>query len=205
MPSSNRVVTGFLMIAALVATAAGCGGKGEPDVAAAPKPAARPAADDAAQSTQAAGRNEEQRLANAVPTGKAGAAVDLQYEVAPRPEVGAPFEIELSFAPRLAADTLDVQLSSMPGLRITSADTVRFDGVKSGERYAAKVTVIADAPGLYYVGVVARMATKVQAEARAFSIPIVIGSEPVAEKPKPELDAAGEPIESTPAVESTGS
>jgi hypothetical protein len=195
---------GFLMIAVLAAAAAGCGGKGEPD-AAAPKPAAGGAADDAAQSTQAAGRDEEQRLANAVPTGKAGAAVDLQYEVAPRPEVGAPFEIELTFAPRLAADTLDVQLSSMPGLRITSADTVRFDGVQSGERYAAKVSVIADAPGLYYIGVVARMATKVQAEARAFSIPIVIGTEPVAEKPQPELDAAGEPIESTPAVESTGS
>jgi hypothetical protein len=192
------------MIAALVATAAGCGGKGEPD-AAAPKPAARPAGDDAAQSMQAAGRSDEQRLANAVPTGKAGAAVDLQYEVVPRPEVGAPFEIELSFAPRLAADTLDVQLSSMPGLRITSADTVRFDGVQSGERYAAKVSVIADAPGLYYVGVVARMATKVQAEARAFSIPIVIGTEPVAEKPPPELDAAGEPIESTPPLESSGS
>jgi hypothetical protein len=67
-----------------------------------------------------------------------------------------------------------------------------------------KVLARVDAPGLYYLGVVARMVSKVQSEARTFSVPIVAGEVAAAEKPAPKTDAAGEPVESLPAVESGG-
>jgi hypothetical protein len=140
-------------------------------------------------------------MANAVATG-AGAAVDLQYELAPRPEVGQPFEIELSLIPGVPADTLDVQLNATSGLRVTSTETIRFEGVQAGERYASKAMVIGDAPGLYYVGLVVRMATQVQADTRTFSIPVVIGTAPPAPAAQaaPTTDAQGQPIEPAPAL-----
>jgi hypothetical protein len=205
MSSCERIRMGCLMSVALAFAVAGCGSKEEPEKAAAPKPVARPASDDAAGAAGVAAAKDARRMANAVATGKAGAAVDLQYEVAPRPEVGQPFEIELSFAPGLPADTLDVQLSATSGLRITSTETIRFEAVQAGERYTSKAAVIGDAPGLYYVGVVVRMATKVQTDARSFSIPVVVGSEPpAAAKPAPAVDAEGKPIEPMPAAESSG-
>ena len=89
-------------------------------------------------------------------------------------------------------------------MRITSPETVHFDGLQAGERYTTQVMVTGDEPGLYYVGVVVRMSTKVQTDARTFSVPVVVGTPAVAEKPQTEVDAAGAPIESTPAVESSG-
>jgi len=49
------------------------------------------------------------------------------------------------------------------------------------------------------------MSSKVQTEARSFSVPVVVGTAPAAvQKPAPETDAAGQPTESMPAVETGG-
>ena len=197
----ERTVTSVLTILTLVIGIAGCGGKEKPEKAAEPRASVQPGADEAAPAPADTARDAP-RSANAVTTGKAGAALDLQYELTPRPEIGQPFTIQLAFVPRVRADSIDVQLSATPGLRITSAENVRFEGVHPGERYTTEVLVVGDAPGLYYVGVVARMATQVQADARTFSVPVVVGSPPAAEKPAPEVDASGNPVKSVPATES---
>jgi hypothetical protein len=142
---SRRVgiaISGVTIAALVCAVVAGCGGKEE---SAAVEPVTRPATDDTAGQPGVAA-TQAPRMANAVATG-AGAAVDLQYELAPRPEVGQPFEIELSLIPGVPADTLDVQLNATSGLRVTSTETIRFEGVQAGERYASKAMVIGDAPG----------------------------------------------------------
>jgi len=200
----ERTLTSVLTILTLAIGIAGCGGgKVEPKKAAEPTTSAQPAAEEEeAAPTTAATARDAPRSANAVTTGKAGAALDLQYELTPRPEIGQPFTIQLVFVPRVRADSIDAQLSATPGLRITSAESVRFEGVHPGERYTTEVLVVGDAPGLYYVGVVARMATQVQADARTFSVPVVVGSPPAAEKPAPAVDASGNPVKSVPATES---
>ncbi len=204
MTMRDRIVTSLLLFVTLSIGIAGCGGKQESSQAEAPEPSAPPAAADAAKAAEADPGPDALRPANAVTTGKAGAAVDLQYEVTPRPEAGQPFAVELAFVPRLPADSIDAQLSATSGLRITSPETVHFEGLQAGERYTTQVIVMGDAPGLYYVGVVARMSTKVQTDARTFSVPVVVGTPAVAEKPQAEVDAGGTPIESMPAVESGG-
>jgi hypothetical protein len=194
----------LLMILSITATAA-CGGKSDDETKATSSPAsaAAPAAGGAAAPpASSAPEEEDDRLATAVPTGKTGAAVDLRYDIAAKPAVGAPFEVALEFRPRLAADALEVQLSAMPGLTIAAGQSARFDGVQFGKEYTVKAIVSVDAPGLYYIGVVATTVTKIQTEARTFSVPIVVGAAPVAaEKPEPARDASGQPIESMPATE----
>jgi hypothetical protein len=64
------------------------------------------------------------------------------------------------------------------------------------------VVARAEAKGLYYIGVAARMVSKVQTEARTFSVPVVVGAVAAAEKPTPTVDASGDAVESMPAAES---
>jgi len=136
-------------------------------------------------------------------TGKTAAAVDLKYDVLAKPDVGQPFEVELALLPRVAADALEVEVTGMPGLTIVSGGALKFDAVTAGSRHAAKVLVRADAPGLYYANVIVRLVSKVQTDMRTFSVPVVVGSVPAAEKAEPAKDASGEPVQSMPAVEGT--
>ena len=200
MAMRHRITS--LVLTILFTAFAGCGGKDEdPTRAAARKPAA---AETAAQASQAAAARDDRRPANAVTTGDAGAAMDLQYELAPRPETGQPFTVQLAFVPRVPADSIDAQLSATPGLRITSAESVRFADVQPGERYTTEVMVVGDLPGLYYVGVVARMATQVQTDARSFSVPVVVGTPAAVAAPQPEADASGSEIVTLPAEDTGG-
>jgi hypothetical protein len=194
--------TRVLVVACLAAALAACGGgdksADQPDIT----PTRKNGGDKAASATVAPG---DERMATAVATGKTSAPVDLQYDLLAKPDVGQPFEIELALLPRLAADTLEVEVSGIPGLTLVSGGSVKFEGITAGERYTSKVLARADAAGLYYVNVVVRMITKVQTEARAFSIPVVVGTVPAARKAAPPQDATGQAIQSLPAAETTSS
>ena len=147
--------------------------------------------------------DEQSRLANAVVSGKTSAPVDLKYDLAVKPVSGQPIEIELAFQPRLPADTLDVEVTGMPGLVVLGPANFKFQQVLAGTTYTQKVQVQADADGTYYASVLAKMVTQVQTEARSFSVPVVVGTTPAAvAKPAPKLDAAGQPIQPMPAKES---
>lgn len=197
--SAARVVA----VVALAGLLAACGRGEEEKAATTDTPAANgaPVADAPAPPAESP---DDQRMATAVVTGKTSAPVDLKYDVLAKPNVGQPVEIELALLPRLAADTLEVEVTGIPGLTVVSGGAVKFDAVTGGSRHVAKVIVQADAAGIYYVNVVARMSTKVQTEVRTFSVPVVVGAVPAAQKTEPQKDAAGEPIQSMPAAESGG-
>ena len=200
--SRSATASRILAVIALAAMLAACG-RGEEQTAATP---ATPAADGKAADAAAAPAEspDDKRMAHAVATGKVAAPVDLKYDVLAKPDVGQPFEIELALLPRLAADALEVEVTGIPGLTVVSGGASRFEGITAGERYVAKVLVQADAQGIYYANVVAKMITQVQTEARTFSVPVVVGAVPAAQKTQPQQDASGEAIQSMPAVESGG-
>jgi hypothetical protein len=189
--------------------AAGCGGGDEEGGEAAGKTAKDASADVAAAPKKDAATGASvkltdangSRMANAVADSKTTAPIDLLYDIPTKPEVGQPFTVELSVKPRLPADTLDVEIGDSPGITIEGDRAARFPDVQAGEPYTFKVQVRGDAPGLYYISVMAKMATKVQSEGRAFSVPVVIGSPVAAQKPAPQKDASGQAIESMPAKE----
>lgn len=187
----------LLAAGGMVLMLAACGGKEEPVVEAPAKPAAR-----AVETRPSATKNDpDARMANAISTGKTAAGVDLKYDVQTKPQPGQEFEVELAFLPRLPADVLEVEASGIPGLEVLGGTTERFEHVVPGERYVFRARLRADAEGLYYFGVTARMVTQVQTDARGFSVPLVVGVPAAAEKPQPVQDAAGQPIESLPATE----
>lgn len=193
-----------LALTVLASLAVACGGGDEKSAAdkAAPADAAGDASKQAA--TAAAKAAADDGLANAVAVGKTAAAVDLKYNIAARPAIGQPFEVELVLLPRMAADALEVQATGMPGLVVAGGADAKFDQVVAGEKYAAKVLLQVTEPGLYYVGVTAKLVNKVQTDARTFSVPVVVGELPAAEKATPAAvgaNSGGEPVEATQAVE----
>ena len=200
MSVSDATVRAFAIIA--LATALAACNKGEEQAATAPAPAAQPDGSQAAPATVES--PDDKRMANAVATGKTAAPVDLKFDILAKPAVGQPFEIELALLPRLAADALEVEITGIPGLVIVSGGTPRFEKVLGGDRHVAKVLAQADAPGIYYANVTAKMITQVQTEVRTFSIPVVVGTVAAAQKTEPATDASGKAIESMPAVESGG-
>jgi hypothetical protein len=188
-------------LTALASLAVACGG-GDGN-SAADKAASADAAGKASKQA-AAKAAEDDGLANAVAVGKTAAAVDLKYNLAARPALGQPFELELVLLPRVAADTLEVQATGMPGLVVAGGAAAKFDQVVPDEKYAAKVLLQVAEPGLYYVGVTAKLVNKVQTDSRTFSVPVVVGQLPAVEKPAPAAvgaNAGGEAVEATKAVE----
>jgi hypothetical protein len=203
---THRIRAGYfaraVALSLAVAVAAGCGGKSD-DEAAAEAAKAKVAVKQAAEDAES-GPAGDDRLANAVVvTGKSSAPVDLKYDITTKPAVGQPFEVELTFLPRVGADTLDVEVSAVEGLTLVGGSAMSFDMVQAGERYTTKVLAQSDVAGMYYIGVSAKMTTKVRTEVSGFSIPVVIGTPVAEEKPAaaPTEGATGEAIESVPAAE----
>jgi hypothetical protein len=202
MSSTKTALVRVIAVTVLASLAAACGGgeekavKDDAATAAVSKQQKKPS--DAAPAAAAV----DDGLANAVAVGKTAAAVDLRYGLNAKPAVGTPFEVELAFTPRVHADSLDIEASGMPGLVIASGATAKFAPVKADERYSAKLLVQVTQTGLYYIGVTAKLTSQVQTDARTFSVPVVVGALPAAQKPEAAA-APGETVKSTPAVETT--
>ena len=201
MRDSTMTNTKSALVRAL-ALAVACGGGEEKAAkeAAATASAAKKAKDKAGDAAPVV----DDGLANAVAVGKAAAAVDLRYGLSAKPTIGQPFEVELTFIPRVPADTLEVEAAGMPGLTLAGGTTAKFGPpVGAGERYSTKVLAQVTENGLFYISITARLASKVQTDARTFSVPVVVGPLPAAEKPAGAAGEAGESVKSTPAVETT--
>jgi hypothetical protein len=197
-----------LALAVLASVAVACGGGEEKAAkeAAASASAAKKAKDKGKAGEEAGASTVDDGLANAVAVGKAAAAVDLRYGIAAKPAIGQPFEVELTFIPRVAADTLVVEATGMPGLVVAGGSTANFGPpVTAGERYSTKVLAQVTENGLFYISITAKLASKVQTDARTFSVPVVVGPLPAAEKASAGATAAepGATVKSTPAVETT--
>ena len=193
---AGTAATTLLVIALVTA----CGGGRDEQAAAAKGEKAK--ADKTATAARPANADEKhERLATAVVDSKTTAPIDMQYDLLAKPELGQPFEVEMTFSARLPADKLEVEITEAPGLTIVGEKTAAFAPVERGQSYASKVLVKGDNPGLYYLGVIARMSTKVQTETRAFAIPVVIGDPPSAQKANPPKDSTGQAVQSVPAQE----
>lgn len=183
-----------------IALVTGCGAGKDEQAAAAKGEKAK--ADKTAPAAPPANADEKHaRLAAAVVDSKTTAPVDMQYDLLAKPELGQPFEVEMTFSARLPADKLEVEITEAPGLTIVGEKTAAFAPIEGGQSYSSKVLVQGDNPGLYYIGVIAKMSTRVQSESRAFAIPVVIGDPPSVQKATPAKDATGQAVQSVPAQE----
>lgn len=184
----SRAVFGVTATLVLV----GCGSESEPEAAASAAPAPPPA--QAAPAPVAT--DPTAKMARAVGAGKPGAAVDIKYEFLARPEAGKPMELEVALIPSAGVDSMDATFSGMEGITLAGNLTASFGAVKAGEPYKHVLSVLPNSNGVFYVTVSVNTQIGGATLGKTFSIPFVVGNQPVQQKAKtPEKDATGQAIE----------
>lgn len=168
-----------------------------------PEPELTQSAAPAAQATPVVAKEEDPtaKMARAVGDGKPGAAVDLRYEIAAKPEVGVPTEIQIAFVPRAGVDSLEATITGMDGITVAGNLKAHFDSVEAGKPYQHTVSLLPDAAGVYYVTVNVTTTLGGASIGRTFSIPFVVGTPTAQRKADPPKDASGQAVQSMPASE----
>lgn len=142
-------------------------------------------------------------MAQAVNSGKPGAAVDLRYDIQGKPQVGVPVEIELALVPQVDAESMNVHIGGMDGLALSGDLDPTTTAPKFQEAVKYRFTATPAREGVFYATVTANLVHNGVAMSRTFSVPMVVGAASAAQKPAatPKHDAAGQPIQSMPAEE----
>lgn len=134
---------------------------------------------------------------------KPGAPVELKFELKNRPQAGVPLPIELAFVPLQDTDYLRATFIATDGLAVhQSPTTPEYRNVEAGGIYRYTLNVVPRGDGVYYASVIVVMELPNGAEARSFSIPVIVGAPSdtdTASKPQAPTDATGQPVESMPA------
>lgn len=137
------------------------------------------------------------KMARAVGDGKPGAAVELHYDFATKPEVGVPTEIQIALVPRAGATSLEATIAGMDGVTVAGDLRPRFDNVESGKTYEHTISLLPERAGVYYITVAVTTTLNGAPIGRTFSIPFVVGTQAAAQrKADPPQDASGQAIES---------
>lgn len=185
---------------AVLALLAACGSDPQPENAA----AAAAAQSAPSQPAVPAKVDPTAQMARAVGNGKPGAAVDIRYEFTARPEAGKPIELQVALIPTAGVDAMDVTFSGMEGITLAGTLSANFDAVQAGQPYQHTISVLPDHNGVFYVTAAVNTQMGAAALSKTFSIPFVVGSAALQQKPAaPAKDAAGQPVEPLPAQETT--
>lgn len=189
----------LISIVASALTISACNSEPEPELTQSAAPAAQSAPAPAKEA-----EDPSAKMARAVGDGKPGAAVDLRYEIASKPEVGVPTQIDIAFVPRAGVDSLDATITGMEGITVAGNLKAHFDSVEAGKPYQHTVSLLPDGAGVYYVTVNVTTTLGGASIGRTFSIPFVVGTPTAQRKADPPKDASGQAIQSMPASEPAG-
>jgi hypothetical protein len=128
---------------------------------AAPKPGAT-AAEQTAGMVQAASQ------------GKSLVPVELKFDIAQRPKVGQPLEINLALIAQIAASPATIQVTGADDVSVAQgANQFDIPSAEAGEVYRETVNVTPNAEGVVVLGVTVSLKHDEIVDQRAFSIPII--------------------------------
>jgi hypothetical protein len=113
-------------------------------------------------------------MVQAVAQGKSAVPVELKFDIAQRPKVGQPLEINLALIAQIAASPATIQLTSADDVSVAPG-TNQFDipSEEAGEVYRETVNVTPNAEGVVLLGVTVSLKHDETVEQRVFSIPII--------------------------------
>jgi hypothetical protein len=122
------------------------------------------------------------KMGRAVTVGKSTVPIEVKYEMASKPIVNEPVEIELALISSTGADSVGIALAGTPGLTV-SADTLPpVDNLKPSTPEHVKFTAMASEESVHYVTVTATLYTAGTSSPRTFAVPIIF-SKPASAEP----------------------
>jgi hypothetical protein len=130
-----------------------------------PPPAVKPGASVAEQTAG---------MVQASSQGKSQVPVELKFELAQRPKVGQPLEINLALIAQISASPATIQVSGADDVTVApGANQFDIPSEEAGEVYRHTVSVTPNAEGVVLVGVMVLLKHDELVDQRAFSIPII--------------------------------
>jgi hypothetical protein len=133
----------------------------KPKAAAAPPPGAT-----AAQQTAG--------MVQAASEGKSQVPVELKYDIAQRPKVGQPLDINLALIAQIPATPATIQVTGADDVSVApGANQFDIPSEEAGEVYRETVKVTPNAEGVVLLGVTVLLKHDEIVDQRVFSIPII--------------------------------
>lgn len=111
-------------------------------------------------------------------SGKVSAPIEMKYTLDDKPELGKPLNIEIQFSTSQNSDQITASIKPTIGLNL---QTMQHDFIlpldKKGETTLFVIPLIPQKAGLNYLHIIARINIRGKNQAKAFSIPVTIGTE----------------------------
>ena len=106
--------------------------------------------------------------------GKSSVPVELKFDIAQRPKVGQPLDIDLALIAQITASPATIQVSGADDVSVAPG-TKQFDiaSEEAGEVYRHTVNVTPNAEGVVLVSVTVLLKHDEVVDQRVFSIPII--------------------------------
>jgi len=201
-----------LLLAAMLCAACGKGSSGDAAKASQTsqsQPASSPV--DAASADEASVRDAEKQtseMVRGVSPGKPSAPVELKFNIASKPALGAPLDIDLAVIATASTDSMTLSVQGSEGLEVDATTSLAsFPKSQPGALYRHKLRITPRAEGAFSVSVLITMVVPGSGpQSRSFSIPLLVGSVAALEKAATaqiRTDSSGERVTSAPAVETT--
>jgi hypothetical protein len=113
-------------------------------------------------------------MVQAVSQGKSQVPVELKFDIAQRPKVGQPLDINLALIAQITASPATIQVTGADDVSV-AAGANQFDipSEEAGEVYRETVNVTPNAEGVVLIGVTVSLKHDETVEQRVFSIPII--------------------------------
>jgi hypothetical protein len=112
-------------------------------------------------------------MVQAAAQGKSQVPVELKFDIAQRPKVGQPLDIDLALIAQITASPASIQVSGADDVSVAGAKQFDIPSAEAGEVYRETVSVTPNAEGVVLLGVTVSLKHDEQVEQRVFSIPII--------------------------------
>ncbi|HEY2783104.1 MAG TPA: hypothetical protein VGI90_20185 [Steroidobacteraceae bacterium] len=167
-----RMTGARLLLMCAVAAASGCNKDSDSATAASAvthiKPRAPAVKPGATAAEQTAGMVQASTL------GKSQVPVELKFDLAQRPKVGQPLEVNLALIAQISATPAIIQVSGADDVSVASgANQFEIAAEEAGEVYRQTVSVTPNAEGVVLLGVTVQLKHDEMVDKREFSIPII--------------------------------
>ena len=170
MMTNTRVL---LLCAAVAMTVAACSRDSGSVPAADAVPHVKPKA-PVAPKAGATAAEQTAGMVQAASQGKSTVPVELKFDIAQRPKVGQPLDINLALIAQIEASPATIRVDGADDVSVASGAS-QFDipSAEAGEVYRETVNVTPNAEGVVLLGVTVSLKHDEVVEQRAFSIPII--------------------------------
>jgi hypothetical protein len=202
----------FVVLALVAVLCAACGKDSSGDGAQAsqsgkPQPPGGPASVESAD--EALIEDAEKKtsdMVRGVSPGKPSAPVDLKFNIASKPALGVPLDIDLAVIATGVVDSMTLSVQGGDGIEVDAATSLAsFPKSQAGSLYHHKLRLTPRAEGAFSVNVlITTIVPGSGPQSRSFSLPLLVGSVAALEKPAAApvtTDSSGERVTSAPAVE----